>query len=773
MRWKRLLIGVMGLIVAALVVVYILVTRYDFNSLKPQLVQAVKERTGRELTLGGDMTVRFGLTPALVMENVSLQNAPWGSRPELVTMKRFELQVALLPLLRGEMALKRLRLVEPDILIETDKSGQSNVVFVTSKPAAQTTPKVPPQGDVTLPALTVNQIQIDNGRLTYTDGRTGKTHTVALEYLRAAGSGPQDAVTVALQGTYNERPLKVEGTVGPLMALATPGKPWPLTMRVAMGEATVTVDGTFQDVLHARGLSMAITAQGPSIATIAQLADMRNIPELGPFRVSFTVTDAGGTIAVQQLEVEVGNADLARLTLAGAIQNVLAQQGIEVRFTLQGKDLGSLQQFTGTPFPLAGPFAISGQAADIGSKAYRLSQLQATFPNMDVSGTAEVHLAGARPQLTARLSSEQVDLRPSLSPVPGPGRQQTRATAPATKRDKVFSQEPLSLGVLQLANATLEIYARQLLTPRLALDDLTLRLVLHDGHLIVQPLQARMGGGSLDGSVQLQPRGQTTQVVLAVKMDQVDVGRIAKELQVKDILEGKLAATIAVQGQGDSVAAIMAGLNGKTAVVLGKGRLDDMYIELLGADLGASLFRLVNPRKQWQQVTEINCLVSRFDVRDGIAQSAALVLDTRNMSVVGEGQVNLKTEALDISLKPAPKEGAGVSDIGKVGLSLSELARPFKLGGTLAHPSLAVDMRQAALTVGKSVGGTLLFGPAGIATALLSGNRGGPENACVQAIEAAKAGVKPTGTKSLEGLKDHVEKTTEGLGTRLKKLFDR
>jgi uncharacterized protein involved in outer membrane biogenesis len=621
--------------------------------------------------------------------------------------------------------------------------------------------------------LTVNQVQIDNGHLTYTDGQTGKTHAVILEHLRMAGAGPQDAVTVALQGTYNRRSFKGEGTVGPLAALATPGTPWPLAMQVAIGEVTVTVDGTFQDFLHARGLSLAITAQGPSLASVAQLADVRHVPEIGPFKVSFAITDSGGTLAVQQLEAEVGNVDLARLTLAGAIQNVLAPQGIEVRFTLQGKELGSLQQFTETLLPLAGPFTISGQAADIGRKAYRLSQLQATFANLDVSGTAEVHLAGTRPQLTARLSSQQVDLRPSLSPVPGPGEQQTRTTAPTTKRDKVFSRAPLPLGSLQLAKATLEISVRQLLTSRLALDDFTLRLVLHDGHLVVQPLQARLGGGSLDGSIQLQPRGQTTRVVLAVKMDQVDVGRIARELQVKDILEGKLAATITVQGEGDSIAAIMAGLDGKTAVVLGKGRLDNVYIELLGADIGASLFRLVNPLKQWQQMTEINCLVSRFDVRDGIAQSAALVLDTRNMSVVGEGQVNLKTEALDLSLKPSPKEGPGVSGIGKVGLSLSELTRPFKLGGTLAHPSLAVDMTQAALTVGKSVGGTLLFGPVGIATALLSGNHGGHENACVQAIEAAKAGAKPAGTKPLKGRKDNTEMTTEELGRRLKKLFDR
>jgi hypothetical protein len=206
---------------------------------------------------------------------------------------------------------------------------------------------------------------------------------------------------------------------------------------------------------------------------------------------------------------------------------------------------------------------------------------------------------------------------------------------------------------------------------------------------------------------------------------------------------------------------------------VGKGRLDNKYIELLGADLGASLFRLVNPLQQTQQVTEVNCLVSRFDIKDGIARSAALVLDTRNMSVVGEGQINLKTEALDISLKPSSKEGAGVSGIGKVGLSLSELTRPFKLGGTLARPSLAVDVTQAALTVGKSVGGTLLFGPVGIATALLSSNRGGPENACVQAIEAARTGVKPAGTKPLEEVKDNVGKAAETLGSRMRKLFDR
>jgi hypothetical protein len=766
MRWQWLLIGVLGLIGAAVVVVYIVVSSYDFNALKPWLVQTVKEHTGQELTLGGDLAVQFGLTPALGVENVSLHNAPWGSRPELATLKRLEIQVALVPLIRGELVFKRLRLVEPDVWLETDPSGQSNVVFMSKKQEPQTVPEAPPQAGMALPALTANQVQIDRGRLVFKDGRTGTMQTVTLERMRAEGSGPQAPTQVALRGAYNEQPFTVKGTLGSLAALVDAQQPWPLTLRAAVGETTVTVDGTLQDVLHARGVTLTVAAHGPSVAALAQLAGVRHLPELGAFKVAFTAADAGDTLAIQQFDADIGSAALAHLTLVGTMRDVWAQRGLEARFTVQGQDLSRLQKFFGTTFPIQGPFAISGRTADVGPQAYEVSQLQARLPHLDVSGTVALNLAGARPQLTARLASDKVDLRPFLP-------QEKGNKEPQTSKDRLFSQEPVPLDGLYLADVTLAFSARQFLTPRLVLDDLTAHLVLQEGHLVVQPLQARMGGGSLHGSVTVQPRGETPQVALALKMHQVDVGRIARELHASEKLTGQLDATIDVQGKGKSVATVMAGLKGTTALVMGKGQLANEYIELLGADLATSLFRLVNPFAKEQPVTEINCLVSRFAMQDGLAQSTALVLDTRHMSVVGEGQVNLKTEGLDIALRPSPKEGAGVSGLGQVGLSLSELARPFKLGGTLAHPALTVDATQAALAVGKSIGGALLFGPVGIAAALLRGSSAGQENACLQAIEAAKTGVQPAAAKPREGLKDTVEQATEDIGTGLKKLFGR
>ena len=77
---------------------------------------------------------------------------------------------------------------------------------------------------------------------------------------------------------------------------------------------------------------------------------------------------------------------------------------------------------------------------------------------------------------------------------------------------------------------------------------------------------------------------------------------------------------------------------------------------------------------------------------------------------------------------------------------VGELAKPFKLGGTLAHPTLVVDPEQTLVAIGKAVGGMILLGPAGVLAALASASPG-DKNPCLTAIEAAKKGRKVSGEK--------------------------
>jgi uncharacterized protein involved in outer membrane biogenesis len=703
-KWKWIL-GIAGFLVVALVVtVYIVLSSYDFNHLKPQITRAAKDATGRELTLAGKINLKISFSPALAVEGVAFQNASWGSRPEMAKIKRFEVQVAIIPLISGHIEIKRLILVEPDLLIETDKSGKSNLDFEAMKKADSTKKKEegPSEGKMKLPALTITELRIDKGRITYKDGKSGSAYTVMIDSLNAAVSGIGDPIKLKMKGAFNGQGLEVAGTLGPLEALTNPGKPWPLHLTASVAGANLNVDGQIKDVQ--------------------------------------------------------------------------AQRGIELSFAAKGKDLGDLGKLTGKPLPIKGPFDISGRITDPAAKTYKITGLKIALGESDLGGTMEANVAGKRPKLTAALSSQKLDLRSLLPKGEGPDKAAGK-TEKAPKAERIFPNDPLPLDALRQGDAAVKIQAGKVLLPQLAINDLTVEMILDGGHLTITPLKAVIGGGNLNGRIDLQPQGKVGELTALLKVDHLDVGRMLKELNKEDVLEGSLDVDIDLKGSGSSVAALMAGLNGKTSIIMGKGKINNKYIDLLGADMSSSIFRLLNPAKEETSYSTVNCFVSGFKVKDGLADTTALVFDTSNMTVFGDGKVDLKTEKLNLGLKPVPKEGVGKSGMGRLSLSLSELSKPFRLGGTLAHPSLVIDLSQATTTLEKAVRGMALLGPGGTAGASAGGSSG-DKSPCLTAIEAARKGVKTSETEKPGKAKGAAGEAAGGrkesvpdLGKELKKLF--
>jgi len=60
------------------------------------------------------------------------------------------------------------------------------------------------------------------------------------------------------------------------------------------------------------------------------------------------------------------------------------------------------------------------------------------------------------------------------------------------------------------------------------------------------------------------------------------------------------------------------------------------------------------------------------------------------MKVVSSGTANLKTEALDFSLRPNPREGSGIA--------AGKLVKLMQVQGTLADPKIGIDELEAAKT---------------------------------------------------------------------------
>jgi uncharacterized protein involved in outer membrane biogenesis len=193
MRWKWIT-GITVIVILTLIISgYVVLSNYDFNALKPKIAEIVKQKTGRELTIAGDIDLKISLSPSLMVEGISFQNAPWGSRPELAHIKRLEVKVALIPLISGDIEIERLILIEPDILIESDKSGRSNLEFNISETPHE---KDPSQDDMTLPVFLFSEIKILKGMLSYRDGQTDRTIKAELESFFATKRKTENQKTI-------------------------------------------------------------------------------------------------------------------------------------------------------------------------------------------------------------------------------------------------------------------------------------------------------------------------------------------------------------------------------------------------------------------------------------------------------------------------------------------------------------------------------------------------------------------------------------------------
>ena len=459
MKWKWVLGVVSASIVLLVVAVYVILSSYNYNGLKPEITRAVKDDTGRELTLGGDISLKIGFTPALVVKDVSFQNASWGSQPNLAKIKRFEIKVRLLPLLSRRIEVKRLILIEPEILFETDISGKSNLAFETTKKQDLTKGKDETKagGDWKLSALTFNELQIEKGRITYIDHELKKTYGATVGTLMATATSSESPTKLKLKGAYNDKSFEVTGTLCPLTAFINPNKAWPVNLAVKTENATLTLDGTVKDPL--------------------------------------------------------------------------ARRGIELNFTLKGKDLASFKQLSGEGLHLGGPFDISGRIADTARNAYSISNLKVIQGENDLSGSVELNLTENRPKVTAALSAQKLDLRPYFQVSPNTEKTTKHLSKEAGKEDRIFPDHPLPLETLRQADADVKIQAAQVLLPNLPLNSLEMDMVLKDGALTVKPLKAVLGKGSMDGHLSLQSQGKVASLTMVLKINKLDISYLTKELK--------------------------------------------------------------------------------------------------------------------------------------------------------------------------------------------------------------------------------------------------
>jgi uncharacterized protein involved in outer membrane biogenesis len=408
--------------------------------------------------------------------------------------------------------------------------------------------------------------------------------------------------------------------------------------------------------------------------------------------------------------------DKLSATVDGTIAQPRSGKGLGLDITLAADRFADLGRLVGTELRADGAFKLSGHLSDADG-SFVLERLAAQLGTSDLAGRLEM-TAGTRPRLSATLDAARLD----LGDVTGPA----TSSPPRRRGDRVFSAEPLPFAALKSADIAVSLTARQLVVGAAILDDFAVDLALENGLLHASKVTGTFRGGPFSTTAIVDARPATPLVTLTARLQKFDLGRFLEEMAVTDLLTGAVDLDLDARSAGGSLRQIMAGLDGKVVMVMGKAELATPLFDLIGADLVQSAL----PWAAHDRDTHINCAVMRFAARRGLATSEALLLDTAKVTVQGAGTIDLGSERLALVLTPRPKEH-----------SLISLATPIVVGGTLAAPTIAPDQMALAKDAAGAVIGSVIM-PFGILAPLISGGTG-DENPCLAALAKAKA---PSGT---------------------------
>lgn len=198
MRWiKRLLVLGLAIVLVVALGLVAVVALVNPNDYKDDISRIVREKTGRDLVLAGDLKLAVFPSVAIDVSQASLGNpSGFGSEPFL-GIDRARLVMRLWPLLRKHFEVKRVQLDGLKLHLITDKAGKGNWEGIGGEDSGAQTVKS--ANTSSGPSATIAGVEIRDSEVSLEDRRDNSTRRLAHLNVKTGelGSGRPVAIDVS------------------------------------------------------------------------------------------------------------------------------------------------------------------------------------------------------------------------------------------------------------------------------------------------------------------------------------------------------------------------------------------------------------------------------------------------------------------------------------------------------------------------------------------------------------------------------------------------
>ena len=435
------------------------------------------------------------------------------------------------------------------------------------------------------------------------------------------------------------------------------------------------------------------------------------------------------------------HADQTRIRVDGTATDLLHFGGMDATFVASGPSLAAVGDALGITLPTTAKFATHGRLRKHGK------QWDAGIAAMDIGssrlkGDFRFDTAPDVPVLTGALGGSRLalaDLGPAFGAAPPDAAASSNAKAGRVIPDREFDIPSLKamnadvgvkLAVLDLGTTALEPF-----------QPLQGRITLQDGVLNLKDLLARSSAGEVQGLIGLDSRPANPKWNADLRWNGIQLDRFIKTRDVavrKDAsgtrpevgyVSGALGGNAKLTGEGKSAARLLASLDGTARMWVRDGTVSHILVEAAGIDVAQALGVFV----KGDDKLPMQCALAQFDLVNGKVMPEVFVVDTKDTTMLIDGDLSLATESLDLRMTAHPHDFSPLA-----------LRTPVKLTGTFTDPHIRPEMKPLAKR-GVAAAVLSLANPLAALLALVDFKQQ-ERDVCTTAVAhvagAAKAGVK-------------------------------
>ncbi len=735
---KYILIGCGVFILLILAAMAMALALFDPNAHKARIAQLVRDHTGQELSLDGDIKLSVFPWVGVSIGPMHLSSPPAFGETRFVEVTRAEVAVKLLPLISGKVQVKRVDLDGLRLRLITAEDGTTTWGGLSqTKIMASATPEDKIQAKETATPvaalskaqggidLTVGEIRMTDAQVVWEDRPAKARYEISGLNLTTGLLNLTDPTDIALsfKAASADPDLTAAVTLKALAAMDLPAQKFALAkvafgvkaqgQAVPGGSAALDLTGDLNLDLAAQTFGikgLVLTAQGLKLTDTAQPVSAKISGDL-------------------DLDLKAGIAAARNLTLAALGLTLTGEpvvgfkDGLTVRgnFALTPGNVREALAQLGLPQHMADPKALTAVSAAL---KLDLTPDQATVSGLDlgldgsrITGEAKVKDLKAKPAAAFTLAVDALDLDRYLPPKSGEksaDKSEKTSGKEAGAKDQGSGKPGQVIPVETLRGLRVEgsLAAGRLKAANVHMENVELAFKAWDGLVSVKPAKVNLYQGSVVAALALDAAKAEPTTALTAAVSGVNAGPLLKDLLGHDSLQGRVNLNADLRCLGDTTPEMKRSLNGKADFHVKDGVFPG--VDFLGLAKAASSGTRSGDAGQAGQgkKTDFGELSGSLTIVNGLITNKDLSLKAPALRATGEGTANLGTEEIDYLLRPKlalTGQGQG----GKGSDDTFGLTVPIRISGTFSKPGYGLatgELAKEILSAPVNVAGGLLKG---------------------------------------------------------------